>query len=184
MRHLLYGISIQMNVHIMSATFSVINMLHFRITIRFNKLEIIFLFRLFVACTMWKSATHHIFFCSCSRCEGIANMPDVCLQCARWFFLLHWQPILRNCKGLFCATCRLAMPHLFRTTVSYLNINDLLALCIRYDETLPHCITIAKKCFTLSISFLLLSLFPVCPFSSSLIAKGTKMHNKEIHTFV
>lgn len=86
LRHLLYGISIQMNVHVMSATFSVINMLHFRITIRFNKLEIIFLFRLFVACTMWKSATHHIFFCSCSRCEGIGNMPDVCLQCARWFF--------------------------------------------------------------------------------------------------
>lgn len=99
-------------------------------------------------------------------------------------FLLHWQPILRNCKGLFCATCRLAMPHLFRTTVSCLNINDLFPLCVRYDETLPHCITIAKKCFTLSISFLLLSLFPVCSFSSSLIAKGTKMHNKEIHTFV
>lgn len=179
----MYGISIQMNVHIMSATFSVINMLYFRITIRFNNLKIIFLFRLFVACTIWKSATHHIFFCSCSRCEGIANMPDVCLQCARWF-LLHWQPILRNCKGLFCATCRLAMPHLFRTTVSYLNINDLFPLCIRYDETLPHCITIAKKCFTLSISFLLLSLFPVCSFSSSLIAKGTKTSNKEIHTFV
>lgn len=95
-------------------------------------------------------------------------------------FLLHWQSILRNCKALFCATCRLAMPHLFRTTVSYLNINDLFPLCIRYDETLPHCITIGKKCFTLSISFLLLSLFPVCPFSSSLIAKGTKMHNKGI----
>ena len=59
--------------------------------------------------------------------------------------LLHWQPILRNCKGLFCATCRLAMPHLFRTTVSYLNINDLFPLCVLYDETLPHCITIAKN---------------------------------------
>ena len=52
LRHLMYGISIQMNVHIMSAIFYIINMLHFRITIRFNKLEIIFLFRLFVACTM------------------------------------------------------------------------------------------------------------------------------------